>query len=518
MKLRINIYRLLFAVISMLFPFLSSCTDWFAASISDLTVTTGLGADFQPRDKSNSFYIDSTQICCSARLIRAHRNTPVTVHWIITDGNLISGENPTIHEDTVYSNVDCYVGFTLTPSTSGFISGTYRVEMLVDGVIKASEVFYIHKEQSGALPQISNFSLTSQVITAGQSTSLNWQVTGATRIIIEPAPGKVEAKGSINITPVADTSYTLVAVNRSGVSSSKISIKVMPVITARSDLEIIDFWNTGNIIFYRILNKGNLISCPCFSAMYKNNIQEAKDYVYPLLPGEERVESFASYHFSPRFGSITGSLLEEGASDAVNIRICLNQPVSCEEATVENNCLDHNFGPLLAVNLLRYVSFADWENSEGTVKWPMGKDDKRGWATIGTAHISSGSFSNALLIAPGINDGSWIQATIGIPHGTPATLKAWEIPFKGKLGCKIGITNDAPEDASVKFMLGVKQGDKIDFFNPVTINVKDKLENYEVDLSKFAGKEVEFVLRVESGGTLQQGSAAWIDPVLSQER
>ena len=65
-------------------------------------------------------------------------------------------------------------------------------------------------------------------------------------------------------------------------------------------------------------------------------------------------------------------------------------------------------------------------------------------------------------------------------------------------------------------MIGVKQGNTIDFFAPVTVNSKSKLEHYEVDLSKLAGKQVEFVVRVESGGTLQQGSAAWIDPVLIQ--
>jgi hypothetical protein len=92
------------------------------------------------------------------------------------------------------------------------------------------------------------------------------------------------------------------------------------------------------------------------------------------------------------------------------------------------------------------------------------------------------------------------------------------IPNKSKITCKIGITNDAPEAASVKFMLGVKQGGKVDFFNTVTINSKAKLVNYEVDLSKLAGKEVEFVVRVESGSMLKQGSAACIDPVLSQER
>ena len=38
------------------------------------------------------------------------------------------------------------------------------------------------------------------------------------------------------------------------------------------------------------------------------------------------------------------------------------------------------------------------------------------------------------------------------------------------------------------------------------------------DLSKLAGKKAYFVFRVESAGLWQQGSAAWIEPVITQER
>lgn len=427
-------------------------------------------------------------------------------------------ENHLIYEDTLYYNADGNIGFTLTPRPRGFARGKYRVDILVDGVLKASSVFNIQKDLSNALPQVQAFSLSPTTIAAGQSASLRWQVSGATRVNIEPPFGKVGASGTIKISPVTDTTYTLYAVNRSGTSSSTISIKVIPETTARADLEIIDFWHTGNVLFYNIRNKGNLSSCPCFSALYKNDIQESQDYVAPLAPGEERVESFAGYHFSPRFPSIGGSSLEEGTSDAVNMRICLNQPSACEEVTTANNCFEHNYGPLLKINLMRYIGSADWKNNSGQLKWPMVQDDRNGWATMGTAHMKDGSYPGALLIYPGTVSGGWMQATIGIPHGSPAILQPFIVPYKSKLACTAGITNDAPEAASATFMLGVKQGDTVDFFSPITVNSKGKLENFDVDLSKLAGKQVEFVFRVEPGGTLQQGSVAWIDPVLSQEK
>jgi hypothetical protein len=516
MKLRMNIFRLLFIALFIIASLSTSCSNLFGPSITGLTTSTGLNADLKPQEASAVFYIDSPQVCCSASLVRAHKNTAVTAKWIFVNGDMAREDKPLIYENTAYRDTDGNVGFTLLPSSSGFIRGDYRVDILVDGVVKASSTFYIQKDLSGALPQIRTFTLSSTAITSGQPASLRWQVSGASRINIEPAIGKVDSDGTVDITPAADTTYTLYAINRSGASSSTVSIKVMPVITGRADLEIIEFWNTGNVLFYRIRNNGNLASCPCFSALFKNNLQESRDYVAPLAPGEERVESFASYHFSPRFGSMGGSVLEEGISDAVNIRICLNQPPACDELSVENNCFEHNFGPLLTINLLKYANSANWENSKGPVTWPMGRDTSNGWAIMGIAHTQSGSFPGALLISSGTDSTGWMQATMGIPHGSPAILQPFTIPFKSKLTGKIGITNDAPEAARVKFMIGIKQGGTVNFFDPVIVNSKSKLENYEVDLSKLAGKQVELVVRVESGGTLQQGSAAWIDPVLTQ--
>jgi hypothetical protein len=516
MKLRMNIFRLLFIAVLVTASLSTSCSDLFKPAVTGLTTATGLNAALQPDVAASSFYIDSPQICCSASLTGAHKNTSVTVKWIFVNGDMASQDKTLIYEETTSRDTDGNLGFTLKPSILGFTRGEYRVEILIDGALKASSAFYIEKDRSGSIPQIGSFTLSSYTITNGQTASLSWQVSGASRISIEPSLGKLDADGNINVTPSTDTSYTLYAINHSGTSSSTVSIKVMPLITARPDLEVTELWNTGNVLFYRIKNNGNLASCPTFSALYKNNIQESRDYVAPLAPGAERVESFAGYHFSPRFASMGGSVLEEGTSDAVDMRVCLNQPSSCDEITLENNCFEHNFGPLLTINLLKYAASAYWENGKGQLKWPLGRDNSIGWAAPGTAHTPIGSFNNALLIYPGTDTGNWIQASMAIPNGTPVTMKPFTIPSKSKLTGKIALTSDAPEAASIKFMIGVKQGATVEFFTPVTLNSKSKLENYEVDLSKLAGKQVELVVRVESGGTLQQGSAAWIDPILIQ--
>lgn len=518
MKIRMNILRLLPFALTTFIVFSVSCSDLFGPSISNLTVTGGLDSVSLPLDNSDSFYIDSPQICCSVKLERAHKNTAVTSKWVLTEGELAAGDNPVIYEDTVYLDTDGYAGFTFKPSMRGFARGEYRIDVYIDGKAKASGNFTVQKDATGSLPQIKKFTLRPEVITGGQSSQLCWQVSGATSIRIVPSPGKVETSGEGTITPTTDAVYTLYAVNRSGCSSSTISIKVMPAITGSADLQILDFWNTGNILFYRICNKGTLASPGTFSALYKNGLFVSEDFVGPLSPGEERVESFAGYHFSPRFGSITGSALPEGISDAVNMRICLNQPASCDESDFDNNCFEHNFGPLLSINLLRYISKAEWINSSGALTWPMGMNRSSGWVTLGTAVTREESFPNALLIYPGTETGSYIQASIGIPYGEPYVLTPITVPFKCKLTYLAGLTSDATGGAGASLMIGIKEGDSIEFLDVVNLKSKGKPEKYEVDLSKLAGRQVELIVRAEAGETLHQGSIAWIDPVLAQDR
>ena len=516
---RINILISHLAIIIFITATSASCNDILSPYISTPTISTGLINDFRPVDNVDHFYIDCQKICCSARLSNVHKNVEVTANWKYIGSNEgKDNNNILLHSDKVFSDCDCYIGFTLDSPVHGFNVGKYVVELLIDGKAGSTAPFYVEKDGSVPIPRINFFQVDPSAIVEGQSSTLSWDVSGATRVALEPALGPTESHGNIKVSPVSETTYTLFAVNRSGASTSSLILKVIPQIREKPDLEIIDFWNTGNILFYRVKNKGTVVSCPCTSTLYKNDIPESKDYISPLEPGEERVESFAGYHFSPRFGSITGSALQEGTTDAVNMRICLNQPPSCAEASLENNCLDHNFGPLLNLNLLRYASHAIFENNDGMLGVPMNRDYKTGWAAVGTAQMESGPVASALLMVPPAASGKWIQARFGIPQDSTIKLKPFYIPYKSKFTAKVGLTADCSDDTSVKFIFGMKCGDGIVFLQPINVDHIKKLVSYEVDLSKFAGKEAEFILRVESNKNLGRGSAVWAEPVLFQER
>lgn len=486
--------------------------------ISEITLTSGFVSDYRPADSTSTFYVDSPQVCCSARVSGAVPGTKVKATWTFIKGGMSHEAKPVISEGTAACEKECYIGFKLPAPDDGFINGDYRIDLYVGGIAKASGAFTIMKDPSVPIPQINSFTADPPRITAGQAALLKWKVTGATRVDIQPAPGTTASEGSQLVNPAVDATYKLYAINRGGCSSSALTLSVAPLIKEKADLQLIEFWSSGNVLFYRVKNIGDLASCPSTTYLYKNDLLESKDYVAPLLPGEERAEALQQYHFSPRFVLGAGSGGSEATTDAVNIRICVNAEATCIESDATNNCLEHNFGPLLHINLLRYTYNARWQSENTTLKWPILKDSKAGLASISTAQLGNGeSYPEALLVSPP-PEGGWIQGTFGLSRGTPPALEPFYIPHKCKLTYKLGLTGDTRAPAGVKFMVGTMQGGEITYFTPVTIDSVNKIEAYEVDLGKLAGKKVNFVFRVESGGPWQQGSAAWIEPVLTQER
>jgi len=519
MKLRIhyNLASLIAAALSLL---AASCSvpAGNAPSIADLTLTTGFASDYRPLDSSSDFYMDSPEVCCSARVTGACENTRVQGDWIYIKGDMAKEADPLIRRDQAVCDTDCYVGFTLPAPAGGFIGGDYRVDLSINGQPGASAGFSIRRDSSQPLPQIVTFTASPSKIIAGQPVLLNWKASNTSRINIQPAPGTVDAEGSRTVTPVQDTIYTLYAINRGGVSSSQLSVNVSPAVKEKPDLQVTELWTSGNILAYRVKNTGNLASCPTTSYLYKNDILESRDYMAPLAPGEERVEAFQQYHFSPRINLVGSQSGQEGVSSAVNIRICVNGEGSCLENDQSNNCLEHNFGPLLKVDFSHLAAAAQWQSVNSALKWPALGDSKDGMAYLAAARMSGGGiYPDSLLMAPP-PAGGWLQGIFSLQYGTPPTSQLFLIPHKGKFTSKVGITQDTTAPGGARFSLGIKQGDEINYFPAVTIDSIDRIENYEVDLSKLAGQKVEFIFRVESDGPWRQGSAAWIEPALIQDR
>ena len=78
----------------------------------------------------------------------------------------------------------------------------------------------------GDPPPTAAFSATSTSISAGQSTTLQWQTTNATTVSIQPGIGTVAASGSQSVQPTQTTTYTLTATGAGGQASQTVTITV----------------------------------------------------------------------------------------------------------------------------------------------------------------------------------------------------------------------------------------------------------------------------------------------------
>jgi hypothetical protein len=79
----------------------------------------------------------------------------------------------------------------------------------------------------GSPPTITGFKATPAAVTAGQSTTLSWMVTGSPGLIVNPGVGAVTGT-SVTVKPAATTSYTLTATNSFGSATASASATVLP--------------------------------------------------------------------------------------------------------------------------------------------------------------------------------------------------------------------------------------------------------------------------------------------------
>lgn len=76
-------------------------------------------------------------------------------------------------------------------------------------------------------PTLAHFEASPASITAGEGTTLSWEVTGATQLDLEPEPGQVTG-ASVVVHPASTRTYTLTATNASGSVTASTQVTVKP--------------------------------------------------------------------------------------------------------------------------------------------------------------------------------------------------------------------------------------------------------------------------------------------------
>lgn len=84
-------------------------------------------------------------------------------------------------------------------------------------------------QPSGHTPVISLFASDTSSILPGTATTIRWEVLDSdAQVRIDPSIGNVGSLGSVEVRPLATTTYTLLAYNDAGPSQRSLTIQVAP--------------------------------------------------------------------------------------------------------------------------------------------------------------------------------------------------------------------------------------------------------------------------------------------------
>jgi hypothetical protein len=98
------------------------------------------------------------------------------------------------------------------------------------------------------LPEIGDFSAYPTDVAAGDSTTIYWNVAGATSVNIDPGIGSVSLNGSRTVIPVATTVFKLTASNPAGTVSETCRVNVTGGNTASSLYPVINYFYAADMV------------------------------------------------------------------------------------------------------------------------------------------------------------------------------------------------------------------------------------------------------------------------------
>jgi hypothetical protein len=129
------------------------------------------------------------------------------------------------------SSLDGDLGPEASFDTSSLSVGNHTIYLKVQDNNGAwsEEVSHIITVEAVAIPIVSSFEANPTNISGGQSSTLSWNVLGATTVTIEPRIGDVASTGTELVSPAATTTYTLTATNTAGSTTATVQVVVSAV-------------------------------------------------------------------------------------------------------------------------------------------------------------------------------------------------------------------------------------------------------------------------------------------------
>ncbi len=363
------------------------------------------------------------------------------------------------------------------------------------GSATASTVVTVSGTSPAGLPDIVQFSASPSVISAGDSSTLTWAVSGTGTISIDRGIGAVAPSGTKTVSPSSTTSYTLTATNAAGSVHKSVTVEVEEeepegepdlVITAITKVE----GSGGYRIGYTVKNQGDSSCASTTSKLYVGGVYKASDTVPALIAGASTNRQFASWTYDP-------------TNHAVKVVVDANDVV--DEENEGNNEKAVSVAAEVLVNFVNAANLAEWKAGSPavTLTFPGSTSDSNGFACHRTSvKLEDGdTYAKVLETHPKWVSSGWIE---GFYPPLTVPLGAWFV-------ADVGFINGATGSDGVTFRVWFWQtGYEIpSMLGSAGAEYDGDLDRFEINLSSIVGKTGRIGFQVLAGASSGQDWAVW---------
>ncbi len=379
------------------------------------------------------------------------------------------------------------------------ISTTYTITATNEGATVSSTTTVLVVPSKVGLPVINNFAADPGNVTVGSIAVLQWNVTNAESVKIDPDVGLVDPIGTIKISPSKTTSYTLAAYNNVGIVLATTQVMVTTASTSgRPDLVITDIrkveTDNGINIEYTVENRGTNDSPPSTTRLYANGVYKALDALKMLPAGGSATKTITGWLYNP----------------ATNIvKVIVDADNNVIEKNEDNNVLQIAY---LVEAVFDFIDNAD--NGSWEIGYP--------YKSIAFGKLRTDDDGVALL-KPGekMEDASVpLKALETRPHSILNGLinGDYDTDFMVKPGDHfyglVGLLHNAVS-GNVQFWVYIRLHGESDW-SPIVSGVNDiydyKIKTMSVPIPpEYFGKNADFRLQVNTNGEPLQDWAVWLD-------
>lgn len=390
-------------------------------------------------------------------------------------------------------------GVVTVGSTTNFVMTATNAA----GSVTSSVTVTVTGSAPSSVPVINSFSASPISIVAGGLSTLSWNVSGATQVVISGL-GTVNSVGSQTVSPAATTSYTLTAMSSGGswitqsvvvtVGAGGSPSSGQPDLTVQSITKVET--SNGYIIGFKLKNNGPVAAGASICRLFAEGIQKSNANVPAIAAGATYDGTFPDWTYSPL---------------TPHIKVVAEASGIIAESDETNNEKTVTMAIVIAYNFVTQASSPStdvgWVSGAGNLPFGGATDDNKGFACYRTNVTLEDNdvYDKVLETHPQWIDNGYISGSYYEMYNTLGyKVKAGE-HFYARCGF---IKGAAAGKVRYSVMIRCEGGQNVWIFEGVK-SYDGTLKTINVDLTPYAGKKADFILKVSAEGTSQQDWAVW---------